>query len=75
MSMIVRGSNCLFAMMLAVLPRMFIATDDVYGLIGMIAKEYRIAYELSRMSCLTVTLVIRDKIFGSSLKNKFASFA
>jgi hypothetical protein len=51
MSVIVRGRSLLLAITDTCRPRVFIAKDDEYGLIGIIAIEYRIAYELSLISC------------------------
>ena len=75
MSLIVLGSSFLLAITDTCRPLVFIAKDEEYGLIGIIAIEYRIAYELSLISCCTVTFVACDKLVGISLKNKFANFA
>jgi hypothetical protein len=74
MSARVRVSKRRFAITPPWWPRIFIAKDVVYGLIGRIAAEYRIAYELILMSCFTVTFVSLVSVFGSSLMNTFTNF-
>ena len=73
MSVIVRWKRLLLVITDTCRPRVLIAKYDDYGLIGMIAIDYRISYELVLISCCTVTFVACDKVVGSSLKNMFAS--